>query len=105
MTCQLHQLLADLIPGGAKRALSAAQARALLARVRQRGQAGPPRNPDGPGGKTGQLLTPARQTQTRCRHFGRVTSQTRHQRPCAHSSGEPGHHQSGAHPAAGINAP
>jgi transposase len=27
MICQLHQLLADLIPGGAKKALSAAQAR------------------------------------------------------------------------------
>ena len=31
MICQLHQLLADLIPGGAKKSLSAAQARALLA--------------------------------------------------------------------------
>ena len=33
MICQLHQLLADLIPGGAKKALSAAQAKALLART------------------------------------------------------------------------
>jgi transposase len=40
MICQLHQLLADLIPGGAKKALSAAQARALLARVRPRDRAG-----------------------------------------------------------------
>ncbi len=40
MICQLHQLLADLIPGGAKKALSAAQARALLARVRPRDAAG-----------------------------------------------------------------
>jgi transposase len=40
MICQLHQLLADLIPGGAKKALSAAQARALLARVRPRDPAG-----------------------------------------------------------------
>jgi hypothetical protein len=43
MICQLHRLLAELIPGGAKKALSAAQARALLARVRPRGagRAGP----------------------------------------------------------------
>ena len=40
MVCQLHQLLADLIPGGAKKSLSAAQARALLARVRPRDAAG-----------------------------------------------------------------
>jgi transposase len=40
MICQLHQLLADLIPGGAKKSLSAAQARALLARVRPRDLAG-----------------------------------------------------------------
>ena len=35
-TCQLHQLLLELIPGGAKRDLSAAQAKALLAGVRPR---------------------------------------------------------------------
>ena len=35
-TSQLHQLLLELIPGGAKRSLSAAQARALLAKVRPR---------------------------------------------------------------------
>jgi hypothetical protein len=40
MICQLHQLLADLIPGGAKKALSAARARALLARIRARDPAG-----------------------------------------------------------------
>jgi transposase len=40
MTCQLHQLLAELIPGGAKKDLSAAQAKALLARVRPRDVAG-----------------------------------------------------------------
>jgi len=40
MICQLHQLLLELIPGGAKKALSAAQARALLARVRPRDAAG-----------------------------------------------------------------
>jgi transposase len=40
MICQLHQLLPGLIPGGAKKALSAAQARALLARVRPRDAAG-----------------------------------------------------------------
>jgi transposase len=40
MICQLHQLLADLIPGGAKKDLSAAQARTLLARIRPRDPAG-----------------------------------------------------------------
>ena len=35
-TCQLHELLLELIPGGAKRDLSAAQAKALLAKVRPR---------------------------------------------------------------------
>jgi transposase len=40
MICQLHQLLAELIPGGAKKALSAAQARVLLGRVRPRDPAG-----------------------------------------------------------------
>ena len=40
MICQLHRLLLELIPGGAKRSLSAAQARALLARVRPRDPAG-----------------------------------------------------------------
>jgi transposase len=36
MVCQLHQLLLELIPGGAKKDLSAAQARRLLASVRPR---------------------------------------------------------------------
>jgi transposase len=36
MVCQLHQLLLELIPGGAKRDLSAAQARKLLVGVRPR---------------------------------------------------------------------
>ena len=40
MICQLHRLLLELIPGGAKKALSAAQAKALLARVRPRDPAG-----------------------------------------------------------------
>ncbi|HXZ70829.1 MAG TPA: transposase, partial [Streptosporangiaceae bacterium] len=40
MICQLHQLLLELIPGGAKRSLSAAQAKALLAGVRPRDAAG-----------------------------------------------------------------
>jgi transposase len=39
-TSQLHQLLLELIPGGAKRDLSAAQAKALLATVRPRDFAG-----------------------------------------------------------------
>ena len=40
MTSQLHHLLLELIPGGAKRDLSAAQAKALLAKVRPRDAAG-----------------------------------------------------------------
>jgi transposase len=40
MISWLHQLLLELIPGGAKKALSAAQARALLATVRPRDAAG-----------------------------------------------------------------
>jgi transposase len=40
MVCQLHQLLLELIPGGAKKDLSAAQAKALLATVRPRDAAG-----------------------------------------------------------------
>ena len=40
MVSQLHQLLPGLIPGGARKNLSAAQARALLARVRPRDAAG-----------------------------------------------------------------
>ena len=40
MVSQLHQLLPGLIPGEAKKDLSAAQARALLARVRPRDAAG-----------------------------------------------------------------
>jgi transposase len=40
MVSQLHQLLLELIPGGAKKDLSAAQAKVLLARVRPRDAAG-----------------------------------------------------------------
>jgi transposase len=40
MVCQLHHLLLELIPGGAKKDLSAAQAKALLAKVRPRDVAG-----------------------------------------------------------------
>src|ERR1035438_1804658 len=40
MICQLHRLLLELIPGGAKKSLSAAQAKVLLARVRPRDAAG-----------------------------------------------------------------
>ncbi len=40
MISQVHQLLLELIPGGAKRDLSAAQAKALLAKVRPRDAAG-----------------------------------------------------------------
>ena len=40
MVAQLHHLLLELIPGGAKKDLSAAQAKALLAKVRPRDVAG-----------------------------------------------------------------
>jgi transposase len=40
MVSQLHQLLLELIPGGAKKSLSAAQAKTLLATVRPRDAAG-----------------------------------------------------------------
>jgi transposase len=40
MVSQLHQLLLELIPGGAKKDLSARQAKALLANVRPRDAAG-----------------------------------------------------------------
>jgi transposase len=40
LVSQLHQLLLELIPGGAKRFLSAAQARVMLAKVRPRDAAG-----------------------------------------------------------------
>ena len=40
MVAQLHQLLLELIPGGAKKSLSAAQAKALLSKVRPRDTAG-----------------------------------------------------------------
>src|SRR3954451_9928658 len=40
MVSQLHQLLLELIPGGAKKDLSARQAKALLAKVRPRDVAG-----------------------------------------------------------------
>jgi Transposase len=40
MIAQLHQLLLELIPGGAKKNLCAAQAKALLAKVRPRDVAG-----------------------------------------------------------------
>jgi len=40
MVSQLHQLLLELVPGGAKKDLSAAQAKAMLAKVRPRDAAG-----------------------------------------------------------------
>jgi transposase len=40
MVSQLHLLLLELIPGGAKKDLSARQAKALLAKVRPRDAAG-----------------------------------------------------------------
>ena len=44
MISQLHQLLLELIPGGAKKSLSAAQAKALLGEVRPRDAAGKARH-------------------------------------------------------------
>jgi transposase len=40
MVCQLHQILLELLPGGAKKDLSAAQARKLLTMVRPKDAAG-----------------------------------------------------------------
>src|SRR5262245_65793047 len=40
MVSQLHQLLLELVPGGAKKDLSAGQAKALLAKVRPTDAAG-----------------------------------------------------------------
>ncbi len=40
MVSQLHRLLLELIPGGAKKALSAAQARELLSKIRPRDAVG-----------------------------------------------------------------
>jgi len=40
MVAQLHHLLLDLVPGGAKKSLSAAQAKAILAGIRPRDAAG-----------------------------------------------------------------
>ena len=40
MVSQLHQLLLELIPGGAQKSLSAAQAKVLLSKVRPRDRAG-----------------------------------------------------------------
>src|SRR5439155_13273037 len=45
MVCQLHVLLLELIPAGAKKDLSAAQARTLLATVRPKDVAGKTRPP------------------------------------------------------------
>ncbi len=44
MVSQLHQLMLELVPGGAKKDLSAAQAKALLAKVRPRDAAGKTRS-------------------------------------------------------------
>jgi transposase len=49
MVCQLHHLLLELIPGGAKKDLSAAHAKALLATARPRDAAGKARPRDAAG--------------------------------------------------------
>ena len=45
MVAQLHRILLELIPGGAKKQLSAAQAKVLLGKVRPRDTAGKTRAP------------------------------------------------------------
>jgi hypothetical protein len=47
MVAQLHQLLLELIPGGAKKNLSAAQAKAVLATVLPRDAVGEGPTPGG----------------------------------------------------------
>jgi transposase len=58
MISQLHQLLLELIPGGAKKDLSAAQAKVLLAGVRPRdsGRPGPAAGGRGAGQRPGAHL-------------------------------------------------
>lgn len=46
MAAQLHRLLLELVPGGATKSLSAAQANAMLANVRPRDAATPPERHD-----------------------------------------------------------
>jgi len=66
MTSQLHQLLLELVPGGAKQHLSAAQAKALLAKVRPRDVAGKARRRVAPSwSRTSSGSTPGRRPRTR----------------------------------------
>ena len=66
MVSQLHQLLLELIPGGAKKDLSAAQAKALLARSpARRGRQDPPPGRRGARSATSSGSTPARRPRTR----------------------------------------
>jgi transposase len=65
MVSQLHQLLLELIAGGAKKDLSAAQAKALLARVRPRDAVGKARPGSPPNwSATWNASTSARRTPT-----------------------------------------
>ena len=83
MISWLHQLLLEPIPGGAKKALSAAQARELLAGVRPRDAAGKARRR-----VAAELISDLERIRLapRRRHFGEVTSRTRHRPAYDHSS-------------------
>ena len=71
MISQLHRLLLELIPGGAKKHLSAAQAKVLLGRVRPRGSTVQhlTRNPlgDCPGANKSPVVTYSRASEIRLR--------------------------------------
>jgi hypothetical protein len=85
IVAQLHHLLLELIPGGAKKDLSAAQAEASLTKVRPRdaaGQGPPPRRPPS-SSRTWSGSTPGRRLPTRrCASFSRRRS-GRGRRRCA----------------------
>jgi DNA-binding transcriptional ArsR family regulator len=85
MISQLHQLLLELIPGGAKTALSAAQAKTLLATVRPRDAAGKARRRVAAElisdlERVYQRSNPTRPGRRRLQGHGRTT---RHQGPTA----------------------
>jgi hypothetical protein len=72
MVSQLHQLMLELIPGGAKKDLSATQAKALLAKVRPRDAAGKTRRR-----VAAELIADLERIHQR-KKAGRSTSRARH---------------------------